>query len=152
MACVSDIDLATLHRNRLEERVHYKLSWWARRMISNTLRERPEHGEERHHHCQRMVNCNTIPQQTTNNDGSHRQPENPTPHLNGLPPQSPSTKRGRRHTDRHRDLLYNNEKKFAIDNEIEMDTNKNELRVFENRFKDEDYFTTERRFRSGTWP
>lgn len=29
---MSDIDLATLQKNRLEERVHYKLSWWARRL------------------------------------------------------------------------------------------------------------------------
>lgn len=28
---MSDVDLATLHKSRLEERVHYKLSWWARR-------------------------------------------------------------------------------------------------------------------------
>lgn len=32
MSCLSDIDLATLHRTRLEERVHYKLSWWTRRL------------------------------------------------------------------------------------------------------------------------
>lgn len=31
MSCMSDVDLATLHKTRLEERVHYKLSWWARR-------------------------------------------------------------------------------------------------------------------------
>lgn len=31
MAYLSDVDLATLHRSRLEERVHYKLSsWWQR--------------------------------------------------------------------------------------------------------------------------
>lgn len=30
MACLSDIDLATLHRTRLEERVHYKLSYTTR--------------------------------------------------------------------------------------------------------------------------
>lgn len=31
MAYLSDVDLATLHRSRLEERVHYKLSsWWHR--------------------------------------------------------------------------------------------------------------------------
>lgn len=30
MACVSDVDLATLHRARLEERVHYKLSYTTR--------------------------------------------------------------------------------------------------------------------------
>lgn len=27
MSCLSDIDLATLHRNRLEERCNYKLMW-----------------------------------------------------------------------------------------------------------------------------
>lgn len=37
MACLSDIDLATLHRLRLNERVHYKLSWWNRRANSNYL-------------------------------------------------------------------------------------------------------------------
>ncbi|KAL1390247.1 hypothetical protein pipiens_012486 [Culex pipiens pipiens] len=32
MAYLSDVDLATLHRSRLEERVHYKLStWWNHR-------------------------------------------------------------------------------------------------------------------------
>lgn len=28
MAYMSDIDLATLHKTRLEEKVNYKLSWW----------------------------------------------------------------------------------------------------------------------------
>lgn len=35
MACLSDIDLATLHRSRLEERVHYKLSSWNRDLNNN---------------------------------------------------------------------------------------------------------------------
>lgn len=30
MACLSDIDLATLHRTRLEERVYYRLSYTTR--------------------------------------------------------------------------------------------------------------------------
>lgn len=34
MACLSDIDLATLHKTRLEERVNYKLSWWTERRNS----------------------------------------------------------------------------------------------------------------------
>lgn len=29
MSCLSDIDLATLHKTRLEEKIQYKLSWWA---------------------------------------------------------------------------------------------------------------------------
>lgn len=36
MACLSDIDLATLHRTRLEERISYKLSWLRTRGISTT--------------------------------------------------------------------------------------------------------------------
>lgn len=33
MACLSDIDLATLHKTRLEEKIKYKLSWYAPRHI-----------------------------------------------------------------------------------------------------------------------
>lgn len=148
MACVSDIDLATLHRNRLEERVHYKLSWWARRMISNTLSER--------HHTQRTVASDAISDRTLNGT-NRRPPDDRPPNRNGLPPQSPAAAaRGRHHTDRHRDLLRNSqnpETEFAIDTDQRIiETNKNGLRTFDNRFKDEDYFTTERRRRSGTWP
>lgn len=39
MYCLSDIDLPTLHKTRLEERVHYKLSWWTRRLL-NEKKER----------------------------------------------------------------------------------------------------------------
>lgn len=38
MSCLSDIDLATLHQSRLNERVHYKLSWWNRPSVVQQCR------------------------------------------------------------------------------------------------------------------
>lgn len=147
MACVSDIDLATLHRNRLEERVQYKLSWWARRMISNTLKESPSTVER---YNQRMVQCNAIPNPT---DSKPTVITDQTP-MHATPKSPPA--RGRHYTDRHRDLLRgsqtNDHQEYAVKTGEEIDTNKNDLRLFEKRFKDEDYFTTEHRRRSGTWP
>lgn len=42
MSCLSDIDLATLHQLRLNERVHYKLSWWNRPSVVQQRREREQ--------------------------------------------------------------------------------------------------------------
>ncbi|XP_055703530.1 NAD kinase-like isoform X1 [Phlebotomus papatasi] len=42
MACLSDIDLATLHKTRLEEKIKYKLSWCApRHILMKHLKEVP---------------------------------------------------------------------------------------------------------------
>lgn len=38
MSCLSDIDLATLHQSRLNERVHYKLSCWNRPSVDQQRR------------------------------------------------------------------------------------------------------------------
>lgn len=35
---MSDIDLATLHKTRLEEKVNYKLSWWANTKNNNNAK------------------------------------------------------------------------------------------------------------------
>lgn len=160
MACVSDIDLATLHRNRLEERVHYKLSWWARRMISNTLNERTNTTTS----DTNGIRHDGIPKHNTLINLSSPASQTPTTttttnRYNGLPPQSPPTitGRGRRHTDRHRDIVRQNnqnngnESLDGIEDDLET-FNLNDRRIYENRYKDEDYFTTERRRRSGTWP
>jgi hypothetical protein len=37
MAYLSDIDLATLHKKRLEEKNHYKLSWYNRRFCDDEI-------------------------------------------------------------------------------------------------------------------
>lgn len=37
MAYLSDIDLATLHKKRLDEKNHYKLSWYNRRFYDDEL-------------------------------------------------------------------------------------------------------------------
>jgi hypothetical protein len=37
MAYLSDIDLATLHKKRLEEKNHYKLSWYNRRFYDDEM-------------------------------------------------------------------------------------------------------------------
>lgn len=42
MSCLSDIDLATLHQLRLNERVDYKLSWWNRPTVVGQQRRNHE--------------------------------------------------------------------------------------------------------------
>lgn len=49
MSCLSDIDLATLHQLRLNERVHYKLSWWNRPSI---VQQRRKHEQQQQHQQQ----------------------------------------------------------------------------------------------------
>lgn len=154
MACVSDIDLATLHRNRLEERVHYKLSWWARRMISNTIKKRTD---DPHRRATANGNNAFSTRKATDVTAAPRSEGHQATaphHRNGLPPVSPVA-RGRRHADRHRDIVRNNEKEllYAAEAEEDTDANKHDLRLGgdNGRYKD-DYFTTERRWRSGTWP
>lgn len=39
MAYLSDIDLATLHKKRLEEKLSYKLSWYNRRFYDEDYRQ-----------------------------------------------------------------------------------------------------------------
>lgn len=134
MACVSDIDLATLHRNRLEERVHYKLSWWARRMICDTKK----HLKERRH---------------TGMVGNGK-PQHKHPHHTDKPPTE--AVQGRRNGDRYRDLVRNSGQQHGQDGVLSADmiSVQQDLdhRLNKNQYKEEEYFTTERRWRSGTWP
>lgn len=41
MACLSDIDLATLHKTRLEEKIQYKLSWLRTRHSVGIQQQKP---------------------------------------------------------------------------------------------------------------
>lgn len=47
MAYLSDIDLATLHKKRLDEKNHYKLSWYNRRFYDDEM-NREQHISMRH--------------------------------------------------------------------------------------------------------
>lgn len=138
MACVSDIDLATLHRNRLEERVHYKLSWWARRIITDTQKQLKNHR-------------NVI--LSTGRSLRGRQQQQPTarstassvggalPDTTTIHPSAERCHRGQR--------INAAESAFNL----EQKEREAEQRLLENCcYKKDDYFTTERRRRSGTWP
>lgn len=50
MAYLSDIDLATLHKKRLDEKNHYKLSWYNRRFYDDEMSHEPRttHKSEEH--------------------------------------------------------------------------------------------------------
>ena len=47
MAYLSDIDLATLHKKRLDEKNHYKLSWYNRRFYDDEM-SREQHISMKH--------------------------------------------------------------------------------------------------------
>lgn len=117
MSCMSDVDLATLHRNRLEERVHYKLSWWARRLINDRQKQLKNNRNSHimNHGC--IVNdCHS--RAAGNNETTSRR----------LRPGC------------------NAERTTALRSE------ETDERLIENCFADDDYFTMQRRRRSGTWP
>lgn len=63
MSCLSDIDLATLHRTRLEERVHYKLSWWTRRRTDKQTINNAVHQSQQIKNLNRTTNVTIISQQ-----------------------------------------------------------------------------------------
>lgn len=136
MACVSDIDLATLHRNRLEERVHYKLSWWARRIITDTQKQLKNHR-------------NVI--LSTGRSLRGRQQQQPTARSTASGGALPDTTTIHPSAERcHRGQRINAaESAFNL----EQKEREAEQRLLENCcYKKDDYFTTERRRRSGTWP
>lgn len=115
MSCMSDVDLATLHRNRLEERVHYKLSWWARRLINDRQKQLKNN---RNSH---IMNNGCI-----GNDCHARASNNET-----ITSQRPGRNAQRTTAQRN---------------------DETDERLIENCFADDDYFTMQRRRRSGTWP
>ncbi|XP_036333728.1 NAD kinase isoform X1 [Rhagoletis pomonella] len=56
MTCLSDIDLATLHKSRLEERLNYKLAWGG--ATTNRLTAYHQHS---HHHQQQLPPAQYLP-------------------------------------------------------------------------------------------
>lgn len=127
MACMSDIDLATLHKSRLEERVNYKLSWWARRLISDKQKQIKNH--------KNVILSNGYT--TTNHHQSHH---------NGHCSESDLLN--------HSNCMHNS--RVSSDEHVECSSPANDqeidARLIDNCDKDDDYFTTQRRRRSGTWP
>lgn len=115
MSCMSDVDLATLHRNRLEERVHYKLSWWARRLINDRQKQLKNN---RNSHIMNNGYC-------VNDCHSRASTETTT------------SRRPGGNAERTTDLRKGDE---------------TDERLIENCFADDEYFTMQRRRRSGTWP
>lgn len=114
---MSDVDLATLHRNRLEERVHYKLSWWARRLMND--RQKQLKNNRNSHIMNNGNDCHSRASNTETTTSSQR-----------LRPGS------------------NAERTTALRNGAD----ETDERLIENCFADDDYFTMQRRRRSGTWP
>lgn len=107
---MSDIDLATLHKTRLEERVNYKFSWLSRRLISDKQKQIKNSRNV-------ILSNNAIGDSGINYANSNC---NLTSDLNSS------------------DSALRND---AID-----------ARLIENCTNDDDYFVTQRRRRSGTWP
>lgn len=50
MAYLSDIDLATLHKKRLDEKNHYKLSWYNRRFYDDEMSHEQHSSLKREEH------------------------------------------------------------------------------------------------------
>lgn len=47
MAYLSDIDLSTLHKKRLDEKNHYKLSWFGQSYDDEVTHQPPKNGEHK---------------------------------------------------------------------------------------------------------
>lgn len=148
MACLSDVDLATLHRNRLEERVHYKLSWWARRVISDTQKQ-----IKNHRNVLLSGACNGARLRSNN----VREAQRSTTHQLHTPYQQ-SQQRWRSVALQQQQQQSNaNATETAEEKQRQLEQQQQrereaEQRLIDNCFRDDDYFTAEHRRRSGTWP
>lgn len=166
MACVSDIDLATLHRNRLEERVHYKLSWWARRIITDTQKQLKNHrnvilsggrSQPRHN----GTDCTTRTPATDQRQPSahqtksaHAAAKHSTAHRRTADDEceatttTPTVPALHPAIERRFGQLHNRPDERTANSE--QNEREAERRLLENC--GDDYFSMERRRRSGTWP
>lgn len=152
MSCLSDIDLATLHQLRLNERVQYKLSW-RNRQTDVQLHRNVEHQQrqqqpktkvqvdQRRSYSDRKANITTTnacvePIKKSNVAQSDCQIENNVP-------DSKTTK--------HHSIAIPSPHKFDYNGNRLCDKVINDV-VNESAIADDDDFPTLRRRRSGTWP
>lgn len=119
---MSDIDLATLHKTRLEERVHYKLSWWARR-----LNDKQKHINK----TIKQLSCKTTTASSTNSM---------TPNKEQLLLHSSSSS------------CYQTNRLINSSPTATSYVNRYDGQIIENYANDEAVFTSSKRRRSGTWP
>lgn len=147
---MSDIDLATLHKTRLEEKVNYKLSWWTN--TKNNVKLMQRDGCETKSASTKQYNCHKKkPVVKSSSAGNSKSTSLNKKVIGGSD------------NDDKREEIVNNKKDVAakkalnkscdIDNYYEKPMkNKYESLEFDD-LSDDGYFSSEtRRRRSGTWP
>lgn len=141
-AYLSDIDLSTLHKKRLDEKNHYKLSWYNRRFYDNDpMSMKPEEQNVK----SKVGSCTSKTTTKANANNVVQMNAKATASSSSSPPSIVNaTNDG--NNDIARDAAVN---KSATNNQI---TNGNRNRSPD--FYDEGYFSspTPNRRRSGTWP
>lgn len=138
MAYLSDIDLATLHKKRLDEKNHYKLSWYNRRFYDD---------EMSHHQHQSSISLKHEEHKVKSKAGAKATKAiTIVPHSNT---KSANVKAARVSNDVNDDAAAHVENNSSACTSI---TNGNRNRSPD--FYDEGYFSspTLNRRRSGTWP
>lgn len=146
MAYMSDIDLATLHKTRLEEKVNYKLSWWAN-TTKNNVKQYSIDGY-----------CNT--KSFMRRYGNHINNKKKPVIKSSITTTSYKNTNCKSNKNANDEVLKNNKNVFeeqSINKEI-CDNNKQKNYQYKasldiDDIHDDGYFSSEtRRRRSGTWP
>lgn len=134
MAHLSEIDLATLHKKRLDEKNHYKLSWYNRRFYDDDEMNREQHISR---HDQHKVKSKV---------GSSVRSAKAKTNVPQVNVKAPSAAPARAANDGKSPI------KSALSKSCERRTNEDRHRSPD--FYDEGYFSspTMNRRRSGTWP
>lgn len=147
MAYQSDIDLATLHKKRLDEKNNYKLSWYNRRFYDDEM------SHHHHHHHQQHITLKSEEHKVkskvgTKSSKSKINTTQPNTKTSSSSTSSACVKPARASNDVNNDIAHD-----AVANKSSTcnpTTNRNRSPDF----YDEGYFSspTLNRRRSGTWP
>ena len=139
MAYLSDIDLATLHKKRLDEKNQYKLSWWTRRFYDED--DHPQLAD--YHNCEvKKVKAKTSKSKMKNSKTNKLDDNLAVAAVKG-------------DNDNNNDILTGNSRRIFKRHSRNIDINGNKCRTQEG-FYDEGYCSSptnqHARRRSGTWP
>lgn len=138
MAYLSDIDLATLHKKRLDEKNHYKLSWYNRRFYDDDI------------DCEQHISVKPEEHKVKSKVGSSAKPTKAKSNASQMNTKTSCEQSARASNDGNNDIPQS-----AVANKgVGCNRILNSNSIKGNDFYDEGYFSspTPNRRRSGTWP
>lgn len=143
---MSDIDLATLHKTRLEEKVNYKLSWW-----TNSNKNNVKLDDDSKLTSTKQYNCHKKKPVVKSNGTGNSKSVCSNKKLIGSEKRDEIVNKKEIERDTKTPLNGNYDNKYIEEKPIK---NKYECKSLDfDDLSDDGYFSSEtRRRRSGTWP